>query len=470
MTSRRSALSLSDLVKDLHPGGVHQAVVPGYKLDPVVWVREKKPFIESKDYGDVPFDLYPYQEDVIRYFWEGGSYFIKKSRQRGFTTCILAAAVPHKLLYGKEVQGVPLHMHIVADTGDKAQELMRMTKVALTTAILTPDERARLTDVNPDHKQDVIRFAGGGYVRCHATKQSAVRGFPGNAALIEEASAIDKLRSVWRAMNAMVLKRRMEGNKPSVWVVSTPSTDGLTFFDELIEDAKRYGAIYLPYDFRSVPGCESAEWEAYARSVMGDEDFNVEYALESIGANEPLFNTRTMSGFTKGAVWYGSEPQPGHRYSKGLDISGSTGSTVFLATDVTARPVQPVYIEIIKGSYEQKRKRIAELDEKYPGPLHADGTWSASFVGNLDKLVRKLVPVRFTGGNDVGKSVDKTEQLTWAHWPRKRLVDGTQTLVHNGTALVFEQELPKLWYALRKARRALPVAVSIFDSPARFQK
>ena len=36
MTSnRRASLSLGGLVKDLHPAGVHETVLPGYMTDPV---------------------------------------------------------------------------------------------------------------------------------------------------------------------------------------------------------------------------------------------------------------------------------------------------------------------------------------------------------------------------------------------------------------------------------------------------
>jgi hypothetical protein len=451
-----SAGRLAEIARRMqNTGGVHQPVLPGYKIDPVCWIRERKPCIDSKGTGGViPFELWPYQKDVVRYFWQGGTYFIKKDRQMGFTTTLLAGGLPHKLLYAMEVQGIPCHFHILADTGNKALDLLRMTKLALYTAKLDDDERELLRGIDP-HK-DGLKVAYGlhSYVRCHATTGKSVRGYSGNGVLVEEAAFIDELPDVWKSVAAMVSDLGETPVEPTVWVVSSPN--GPSHHEELCENAAQWGATFLPYDFRQVPGRDDA-WEERERLRLGDEIFEEEHGLRITDDDEPLFNVDVMRRFAATAKPLPQTPQPGRRYVKGLDVSGTAGVTVFLVTDVTEYPAQPVFAKLITGSWDQKRAEIVALDKQWPGPLYADGTWDPSFVGSLNGKVGALIPVRFTGGNDIGSTRDVHEHLSWKTYPRRRMQSGSKKLLGSGMVVVFEETnerawAGKLWKAVKTAK------------------
>jgi hypothetical protein len=424
--------------------GVHVApLVPSYKSDPVAWIRDKKPKIDSKGFGGIiPFVLWPYQRDIVRYLWGGGTYFIKKDRQMGFTTTLLAGAVPHKLLYGMEVQGVPCHFHILADTGDKALDLLRMTKVALYTAQLDNEERELLRGIDPLKAAKTIRYGLHSYVRCHATTGRSVRGYSGNGVLVEEAAFIEDLPDVWKAVSAMVSGLEVMPVQPSVWLVSSPN--GPSYHEELCENAEQWNAKYIPYDFSQVPGRDAA-WEAAERARLGDDIFEEEHGLLVVDSDAPLFDENSVRMHGATATPIPGVPQPGRRYQKGLDVSGSAGTTVFLVTDVTDRPAQVAYVEIVRGSFEEKRKRIVELDRRWPGPLFADGTWDPSFVGSLNGQVARLMAIRFTGGNVIGKSHDAQEQLRWTQYPRRKLQSGAKKLLERGVVVIHEERDDKHW-------------------------
>lgn len=449
MSSKRNTLSLGDLVRDLHPGGVQQIATPSYKTDPVAWIRDRRPCIDSKGYGGViPFEPWPYQKEVMRYFWAGGTYFIKKDRQMGYTTTVLMA-VAHKLLYGMEIQNVPFHFHLLADTGEKAQDLLRMVKMALTTADLSDEERAMIRGADPQMNNPVVRFGLHSYVRCHATTGRSVRGYSGNGVLVEEAAFIENLPEVWKSTVAMVSELEEMVVKPSVWVVSSPN--GPSYHEELCEHAAQWDATFLPYDFRQVPGRDAA-WEERERARLGDEIFEEEHGLRIIGDDEPLFSLEPIRRFAAEVQPLEVTPIPGHRYSKGLDVSGSSGVTVFVATDVTYKPAQPVCVKEIKGSFAEKLKQVADLDAQYPGPLHADGTWDSSFVGSLKDLVLRMIPVRFTGGSQVGSGHDAEEKMRWTYYPRERMSSGTKRALGSGRVVLYEETQPKLWEAVKTAR------------------
>jgi hypothetical protein len=447
-----NAARLAEIAKRMqHAQGVHVGPLePSYRTDPVAWIADKQPCIDSKGTGGVvPFKLWPYQKDVVRYFWEGGTYFIKKDRQMGFTTTLLAGALPHKLLYAMAVQGIPCHFHIIADTGEKALDLLRMTKLSLYTAKLDDEERELLRGIDPLKESPTIRYGLHSYVRCHATTGRSVRGYSGNGVLIEEAAFIDTLPDVWKSTSAMVSDLGDVEVRPSVWVVSSPN--GPSYHEELCENAAQWDATFLPYDFRQVPGRDDA-WEARERARLGDDIFDEEHGLRVVDSDEPLFNVEVMRRYAAAAKPLPQGPQPGRRYVKGLDVSGSAGVTVFVVTDVTERPAQPVFVRQITGSFEEKRKEIQRLDAQWPGELYADGTWDPSFVGSLNGLVSRLRPVRFTGGNDVGNSHDTQEHLRWLQYPRRRMQSGAKKLLGNGTVVVFEGMNTKLWEALKTAR------------------
>ncbi len=452
MMMSTSARRIADIAKRIQDsGGVNVGpLIPSHKTDPVAWVHDKAPRIDSKAVGGViPFKLWPYQEQVLRYFWEGGTYFIKKDRQMGFTTTLLAAAVPHKLLYGLEVQGVPFHFHVLADTGDKALDLLRMTKVALDTAKLDDEERRLLKGTDPMLQTTTIRYGMANYVRCHATTGKSVRGYSGNGVLVEEAAFIDDLPDVWKSVSAMVSQLGEVPVQPSVWLVSSPN--GPSYHEELCESAAKWDAKFIPFDFRNVPGRDD-EWEARERARLGDKIFEEEHGLRVVDSDERLFYVDAILRYCEGVVPLPKEHIPGHRYSKGLDVSGTAGVTVFVATDISVRPAQPVLVEEITGSFDEKIQKVCKLDQKYPGALHADGTWDSSFVGSLKGRRQNVVPVRFTGGSVIGSGHDAQEQLRWVYYPRKRMVSGTKRALGAGRVVVFEGNQPKLWKAIETAR------------------
>jgi len=436
---------LADIAKRMqHSGGVHVGPLePSYRTDPIAWIRDKQPKIDSKGFGGViPFKLWPYQKDVIRYFWRGGTYFIKKDRQMGFTTTLLAGALPHKLLYAMDVQGMPCHFHILADTGDKALDLLRMTKMALYTAKLDREEQSLLKGIDPQMANPTIRYGLHSYARCHATTGKSVRGYSGNGVLIEEAAFIENLCDVWKSTVAMVAALEAMPVEPSVWAVSSPN--GPSYHEELCENASQWNATYLPYDYRQVPGRDDA-WEEKERARLGDDIFEEEHGLMVVDSDDPLFNVDALYRFGAAHKELPSEAIPGHRYSKGLDVSGTSGVTFFLVTDITSVPAQPVYAKAIVGSFEEKREAVAREDARWQGPLHADGTWDPSFVGGLVGRVKQLRAVRFTGGADIGNSHDTQEHLRWLQYPRRRLQSGARKLLGNGTVVLHKHDEERDW-------------------------
>ena len=472
--------SLADLVRRNFPAGVRPAPPqPSYMTDPVAWVRDKQPKIETKTQGLITFEPYDYQQEAMRYFAKGGTYFVRKSRQMGWTTLLLSGAVPWALLWYLEVKGRPLHFHLIADTGKKTLALLRKVKIALSTAKLTSAERRWLKGIDPEAGSDEVRYnprAGGtseiqGFnsALAHPTTGAAVRSFDGNGFLIEEAAEISILQTIWNAAYSMIT----DVPDAPAFVVSTPGSAG-HFFTELCETPGAWGGHYLPYEsIGLVPG-HDATWEAAERARLGDQLFEEEQGLRASGEGTPIFDGAALMRHAAGVVPLGIEPLPGHRYSNAVDNSGpGQDCAAWVTTDLGVRPCQPVYEEELPKGSTAKQNRVIELYEKWGGTIRIDGTYDATFVAYLKEEFKKrglnpnaIIPINFTGGKNYGGNYDKVEHLRWIYVPRSRLVGGAKGVMDSGRAVCVGSQTPKLMKALQTAQMPRVMASGNLESSA----
>jgi len=468
--------SLADIVKRAFPSGVPAVGLPSYKTDPVAWVRDMKPKVERKDAVISVFEPWLYQEDVMRYFWEGGTFIIDKSRQMGFTTALLFA-VAHALLYYIEGKGYPLHFHLISDSEKKSKALLRKVKLALSTSEDGKRAASRrwLRGHDPEAGNDEVKYnprtGGGGDIiafnsaLAHPTTGGAVRGYDGNSFLIEEAGEIGNLEEVFRAAHAMLIRIP----KPPGWVVSTP-TYAAHPFTEMCENPPG-NAIHLSYRSEDlVPGHDRDAEIAW----MGEDNYMIEQGLKVAGEGSPVFDMTALKRFADAAVPLGTQPLPGHRYSSAVDNSGpGQDEATWVTSDITARPAQPVYEEILPRGSQEKKVRIAELWEQWGGNVNVDGTYDPSFVVYLRKhfmdvgLPEKTIrPINMTGGDQYNKRKDASEPgLIWTCVPRKRLVSGAKHIMENGRVVVVREQTPKLWDALRTASHPRVTKARTMESP-----
>lgn len=445
-------LDIAGLLKEQFPGGVQQPVLPGYKVDPLCWITERTPWIEDKRQGLVPFAPYPYQEAVIKLWWEGGAYVVEKSRQMGISTA-LTVAIAHSLLYAHEAKGVPLHCHLIANKESTALNLLVKVKLALSRCLMTPEERACLAGHDVGTNTDAIRFwtdTAHAYVRAHTSAESASRSFDGNAALLEEFAFMESPIGIWKTVAAML---DIPGS--SLWLVSTPN--GPTYHQELCDRAqneKDFRLTYLPFDWRAHPDRDEA-WKQEQLSLIGPTTFSVEHELHRMGYGESAIHLSAVDAYAAEVEYLGPRPLPGHRYAKGFDLAGpGKDLCVFTAVDITSKQAQVVcQEEYPQLEIDQKARAIEDFHNRWPGPSRIDGSGDPTFMGMVCKRCRGMIPVRFTGGKDVSSTKDLEEGLTWENAPRERMFSALCGNLETGRLIVHREHFPKLHKALATAVR-----------------
>lgn len=423
-----------------------------YKSDPVLWCKERHVKIDNKAYGLVPFVPYEWQEDVMRRFWEGGTYFVEKSRQEGFSTCILVAAA-HALLYSQEVLGTPLTMPIVGDKEGTALNLLKIVKTVLHYAELTDEERARLSKFTPESgtkRVSYITEQGTSWIEAYTSTGSAARSYAFNAALLEEFAWSDKAPAIWASVRPVV----RDVPRPRVWVVSTPN--GPSFHADLCDDADDYGAIYLPMDWRIRPERDQA-WRDARTQELGEDLAAQECDLKRLGSGDALVNITSVAAHAQAKPWLGGRPLAGHLYCKALDTSGpGQDKDVFTVVDITPGQASQVVLslELPHVGNEIKLKRILQLHAEWPGNLYIDGTNDATFPERVSNRARHVVAIRFRGAQEEVQRVDHAARLHWRSIERQQMSSSFKDALEFGDLLLHKEHFPKLWEAVTSAHFA----------------
>jgi len=425
-------------------------------LDPVAWCAVAKPCIESKVQGLIPFEPYDFQKQIMRAVAAGKAYIIDKSSQIGVSTAVVIGYA-HQLLYRAKATGIPLHCHFIANSEEVAVErLLKIAKVALSTAELSASQQKTIDGINPKTKNNEIRYytpLAHNYIRAHPSRETAGRSFDGNAALMEEVAYMPYAEGVWRSM-ARTLDDM--ANAP-IFLVSTYNGDG-DFFCECVDNHKELGLTHLPIDWRAHPdrwGDDNGKtWkERSQKKFLGRiAEWEEEHELKRIKSGEQAIDVRIVEDFATDIEFLGHSPIASHRYSKGVDIAGAgRDNTVHTVIDLHVRPPQVVFQRsYARQSTTDKVAAIEALDKRWPGSLFIDGTKDSAIPALVD--ARQKTAVNFTAGHRATERVDRVEGLQWRNVPRGEMLSWLIANLESGALIAHLEEFPELREALRTAR------------------
>lgn len=438
-----SAPSLKTVLRD----AAREAQAPATKedeiaSDPVAWVKECRPRIDSKEYGLVPFRPWPHQERIMRLRSSGQSFVVEKSRQTGVTTAVMVADA-HSLLYAPV-----LHSHVIAQQELAAQHvLLEIAKVALQTAKLTPEQEQTLAITGR-----AIQYRTGdkhNYIRCHSAGPNTARSFPGNRILLEEVAYMDYGEQIWKATMPM-----LDDGRGGVAVVSTYNGDG-DFFCEIVDNAEVLGLEPLAIDWRARPDRDD-NWKAESQRRWEGrlEEWAEEHELHRITVGEAVMDIpliRQLAGeYAKSVV--SGHPIAGHEYLKGVDVAGmGRARTVCTAIDKSTTPPQVAYQESHKSKpFDEKVADIAHFDAMFPGDIWIDGAGPGEAVVEVYDPRPKVI--RIVGGSaQHAVKRDKRTRITWHMEPRDRLLSQAARKFETASVILPERfRVPRM--ALKSAR------------------
>jgi hypothetical protein len=305
------------------------------KEDPVYFARNYIKIV-SLDEGLVPFDMFPFQEKLVRNFHENRFNICKMPRQTGkSTTCV--SYLLHYAVFNDNV-----NIAILANKASTARDLLGRLQLAYEN--LPKWMQQGILSWN----KGSLELENGSKISSNSTSSSAVRGGSYNVIFLDEFAFIPN--HIADQFFASVYPTISSGKSTKVIIVSTPH--GMNHFYRMWHDSERGKNEYIPTDvhWSEVPGRDAA-WKAQTIANTSEQQFKVEFECEFLGSVDTLINVSKLRNLVytdplkrnKGLDVY-EEPKEEHNYLITIDVARGIGNdySAFIIFDITNFPYKTV--------------------------------------------------------------------------------------------------------------------------------
>ena len=301
------------------------------KDDPVYFARNYLKIV-SLDEGLVNFNLYPFQEKLVRNFHENRFNICKMPRQTGKSTTVVSYLL-HYAVFNDNV-----NIAILANKASTARDLLGRLQLAYENLPKWMQQGVLVWN------KGSLELENGSKILAASTSASAVRGGSYNVIFLDEFAFIPN--HIADQFFASVYPTISSGQKTKVIVVSTPR--GMNHFYRMWHDAERGKNEYIPTEvhWSEVPG-RDAVWKEQTIANTSEQQFRVEFECEFLGSVDTLISSAKLKTLVydepikrnAGLDIY-FEPIKNHDYVITVDVARGVGIdySAFVITDITTFP------------------------------------------------------------------------------------------------------------------------------------
>ena len=305
------------------------------KEDPVYFAKRYIKIV-SLDEGLVPFNLYPFQEKLVRNFHENRFNICKMPRQTGKSTTVVSYLL-HYAVFNDNV-----NIGILANKAKIAMDLLGRLQTAYENL-----PRWMQQGIIAWNKGS-LELENGSKILAASTSASAVRGMSFNILFLDEFAFVPN--HVADDFFASVYPTISSGTQTKVIIVSTPR--GMNHFYRMWHDSEKGKNEYVPTDvhWSEVPGRDE-EWRLQTIANTSEQQFKVEFECEFLGSVNTLINPAVLRNMvydnpiTKNAgLDIYERPEKEHNYILTVDVARGLGNdySAFIVFDVTQFPYKVV--------------------------------------------------------------------------------------------------------------------------------
>ncbi len=305
------------------------------KDDPIYFIKNYMKIVHV-DHGLIPFDLWDFQEDMVRTFYDDRFVICKMPRQTGKSTTIIAFLL-HYVLYNQDVR-----VGILANKGATARELLGRLQLAYENLPLWFQQGI------VEWNKGSIELENGSKILASSTSSSAIRGGTFNVIFLDEFAFVPEhiaeefFRSVYPTISS--------GRTTKVLIVSTPN--GMNQFYKMWVDAVEKRSDYTPIDvhWSQVPGRDD-DWKKQTIRNTSEDQFRVEFETEFIGSSNTLISPTKLRQMTFKPSIYEKDnlsvwelPKEDRMYFMSCDVARGAGQdySAFTVVDITDVPYRLV--------------------------------------------------------------------------------------------------------------------------------
>jgi len=305
------------------------------KEDPVYFAKNYIKIV-SLDHGLVPFEMYPFQEKLVRNFHENRFNICKMPRQTGkSTTCV--SYLLHYAVFNDNV-----NIAILANKASTARDLLGRLQLAYEN--LPKWMQQGIISWN----KGSLELENGSKISSNSTSSSAVRGGSYNVIFLDEFAFIPN--HIADDFFASVYPTISSGQSTKVIIVSTPR--GMNHFYRMWHDSERGKNEYVPTDvhWSEVPGRDDV-WKAQTIANTSEQQFKVEFECEFLGSVDTLINAAKLRTLVyddplkrnAGLDVY-EHPKEDNNYLMTVDVARGIGNdySAFIVFDITNFPYRIV--------------------------------------------------------------------------------------------------------------------------------
>ena len=303
--------------------------------DPLYFVRNYVKIV-NVDKGLVSFEMWPFQEDMVKTFHNNRFSICKMPRQVGKTTTA-AGYMLWSVLFQENY-----NIAILANKGSLAREILGRIQYAYEYLPLWLQQGIKVWN------KGNIELENGSKINAYATSSAGVRGGTYNLIFLDEFAFVPKNMAddFFTSTYPVVTS----GKTTKVIVVSTPY--GLNHFYKMWIDASEGRSLYKPLEvhWSQVPG-RDAKWKEETIRNTSEEQFRQEFETEFIGSSATLISGAKLRSLAFFDPIYQEEcfdiyeqPKPGRLYICTVDCSEGVGGdySTINVIDVSETPYKQV--------------------------------------------------------------------------------------------------------------------------------
>ena len=304
--------------------------------DPAYFARTYVKVI-SLDKGLVPFDLWPYQEEMFHHFNENRFNIVLACRQSGKSISSVVFLLWYACFHPEKT------IAILANKGAVAREMLGRITLALENLpfFLQPGCKAL--------NKGSIEFSNNSKIIAAATSGSSIRGLSINLLFLDEFAFIDNDAQFYTSTYPVV----SSGKDTKIIIASTANGVG-NIYHKLWEGATTNTNEFKPFrvDWWDVPGRDE-KWKEETIANTSELQFDQEFGNNFHGRGNTLIEANDLLAqkaidpirWSENLFQY-EDPKEGHHYVMTVDVSKGRGQdySTFNIIDTSVNPFKQVCV------------------------------------------------------------------------------------------------------------------------------
>ena len=306
--------------------------------DPVYFATKHIKIINLND-GLVPFELYPYQENMFKHFNDNRFSVVLACRQSGKSISSLAYLLWYALFTPEQT------VAILANRGATSREMLGRISLMLENLPFYLQPGCKTLNTGS------IEFSNNSRIFAESTSSSSIRGYSVNLLMLDEFAFVEKAAEFYTSTYPVI----SSGKDSKVIITSTANGIG-NMYHKIWQGAVQKVNEYVPFrvDWWDVPGRDAA-WKEQTVANTSELQFDQEFGNTFFGTGQTLISPQALLALKaehpikimeSGDAMMYEEPRKDSQYVMCVDVAKGRGQdySTFNVIDISSRPFKQVAV------------------------------------------------------------------------------------------------------------------------------